>query len=85
MPADPISGLLGSFGQQRPGRAPSRYQWRFEHAKLDNFSGNLLNYPEGAFSQLFNYCIAPGFWINLMIFEPSYTIFGSFPGPWGSV
>ena len=59
-------------------------EW-FEYANLDKSNDNWLNYPDGAFSQLLDFCIVPRFWINLMIFEPSYTIFGSFPGPLGSV
>ena len=55
-------------------------EW-FRHADLDNFNDNRLNYPEGAFSRLLDFCIVPGFWINLMIFELSYTIFGSISMP----
>ena len=57
----------------------------FRYADLDNFNDNRLNYPEGAFSRLLDFCIVPGFWINLMIFELSYTIFGSISMPLGSV
>ena len=60
------------------------FEW-FGYANLDNINDNRLNYPEGAFSQLFNFCIAPGFWINLMLLVPSYTIFGSFSMLWGSI
>ena len=41
----------------------------FGYAKLDKSNDNWLNYPEGAFSRLLDFCIAPGFWINLMIFS----------------
>ena len=52
---------------------------------MDKLNDDLLNYPDGAFSRLFDFCIALGFWINSMIFERSYTIFGSFSMPLGSV
>ena len=58
---------------------------RFGYAKLDKSDDNWLNYPSGAFSRLLNCCITPGFWINSMIFLLSYTIFGSFSMPLGSV
>ena len=57
----------------------------FRYADLDNFNDNRLNYPEGAFSRLLDFCIVPGFWINLKIFELSYTIFGSISMSLGSV
>ena len=60
------------------------FEW-FGYAILDKLSDDWLNYPAGAFSRLFDFCIDPGFWINSMIFEPSYTIFGSFSVSLGSV
>ena len=62
----------------------SGLEW-FECANLDNFNDNWLIYPPGAFSQLFDFCIVPGFWINQLIFGQSYTIFGSFSVFLGSV
>ena len=59
------------------------FEW-FGYANLDNNNGNWFYYPDGAFSRLFDFCIAPGFWINSMIFERSYTIFGSISMPLGS-
>ena len=41
------------------------FEW-FGYANLDNFNDDWLNYPEGAFSRLFDFCIVPGFWINLI-------------------
>ena len=35
-----------------------------KYANLDNYNGNWFYYPDGAFSHLFDFCIAPGFWIN---------------------
>ena len=52
---------------------------------LDTFGGFCVFYPPGAFSQLPVFCVASGFWINSMIFEPSYTIFSSFSVSLGSV
>ena len=52
---------------------------------LDTFGGFCDFYPPGAFSQLPDFCVASGFWINSMIFEPSYTIFSSFSVSLGSV
>ncbi|MBR0159440.1 MAG: hypothetical protein IJM24_10230, partial [Clostridia bacterium] len=69
MPATGLSGL-----DMRIWFAGNGLEW-FRHADLDNFNDNRLNYPEGAFSRLLDFCIVPGFWINLMIFELSYTIF----------
>ncbi len=50
---------------------------------MDKLNDDLLNYPGGAFSRLFDFCIALGFWINSMIFGLSYTIFGSISMPLG--
>ena len=36
---------------------------------MDKLNDDLLNYPDGAFSRLFDFCIALGFWINSMIFS----------------
>ena len=41
------------------------FEW-FGYANLDNFNDDWLNYPDGAFSRLFDFCIVPGFWINLI-------------------
>ena len=75
------AGLSGSDTQIWSGGG---FEW-FGYAILDKLCDDWLNYPEGAFSRLFDFCIAPGFWINSMIFEQSYTIFGSFSVSLGSV
>ncbi|MBR0159135.1 MAG: hypothetical protein IJM24_08650 [Clostridia bacterium] len=73
-------GLSGSDTQIWSGGG---FEW-FGYAILDKLCDDWLNYPEGAFSRLFDFCIAPGFWINSMIFGLSYTIFGSISMPLGS-
>ena len=77
----PAVGLSGSDTQIWSGGG---FEW-FGYAILDKLSDDWLNYPAGAFSRLFDFCIVPGFWINSMIFALSYTIFGSFSVSLGSV
>ena len=77
----PAAGLSGSDTQIWSGGG---FEW-FGYAILDKLCDDWLNYPEGASSRLFDFCIALGFWIYSMIFELSYTIFGSFSMPLGSV
>ncbi len=74
-------GLSGSDTQIWSGGG---FEWS-RYAILDKLCDDWLNYPEGAFSRLFDFCIVPGFWINSMFFGSSYTIFGSFSLLLGSV